>query len=70
MTRKLRKIAAHLKKSGELGNEEYKDLRKKIRNKNFKSKAHLKDYIGNKEITKVSSSKPKTKKTKSVKKKK
>ena len=70
MTRKLRKIVSHLKKNGELSSEEYQSLRKKIRNKNFKSKAHLKDYIGNKEITKVSSSKPKNKKTKSVKKKK
>lgn len=46
LTRKLRKYIAELKKMGNLNQEEVKDIRKKIRNKFFKSKAHLKEYIG------------------------
>jgi len=46
MTRKLRDYVAELKKRGELSREEVLDIRKKIRNKKFKSKAHLKEYIG------------------------
>lgn len=45
MTRKLRGYVAELKKRGELSLEEVKNIRKKIRNKDFKSKANLKNYI-------------------------
>jgi large subunit ribosomal protein L19e len=46
MTRKLRNYVAEMKKQGKLSKEEIKDIRKKIRNKAFKSKAHLKEYLG------------------------
>ena len=46
LTRKLRKYIAELKKTEKLNQEEFKDIRKKIRNKFFKSKAHLKEYVG------------------------
>ena len=35
-----------MKKQGRLSKEEVIDIRKKIRNKIFRSKAHLKEYIG------------------------
>ncbi len=46
MTRKLRKYVAEMKKQGKLSKEEVIDMRKKIRNKIFRSKAHLKEYMG------------------------
>ena len=46
MTRKLRNYSSELKKQDKLTREEVKEIRKKIRNKAFKSKAHLKEYIG------------------------
>lgn len=46
MTRKLRKYVAELKKRGDLGREQVKEIRKRIRNRRFRSKAHLKEYIG------------------------
>jgi large subunit ribosomal protein L19e len=46
MTRKLRRYVAEMKKQGMLSPEEIKDIRNKIRNRIFRSKAHLKDYIG------------------------
>lgn len=48
VTRKLRKHISGLKKSGELSREEHADIRKKIRNKVFRSKAHLKEHLGGK----------------------
>jgi large subunit ribosomal protein L19e len=45
MTRKLRKHISGLKKQGELSNKEFTQIRKKIKNKEFKSKAHLKEHI-------------------------
>lgn len=45
MTRKLRAFVKSLKEKGELAPEEAKDIRNKIRNKAFKSKANLKDYV-------------------------
>ena len=45
MTRKLRKYISELKKQGKISNEEFKDIRKNIRNKIFKSKSHLKERI-------------------------
>ena len=35
-----------MKKQGRLSKEEVIDIRKKIRNKIFRSKAHLKEYTG------------------------
>jgi large subunit ribosomal protein L19e len=46
LTRKLRKYLASLKEKGKISKEDLKDARKKIRNRNFKSKANLKEYIG------------------------
>ncbi|MFH1787617.1 MAG: 50S ribosomal protein L19e [archaeon] len=46
MTRKLRGYVSDLKKKGELSREEVIEIRKRIRNKKFKSKANLKEYIG------------------------
>lgn len=46
LTRKLRKVLSDKKKNGEVSEKEIKELRKKIRNKMFKSKAHLKEYMG------------------------
>lgn len=46
MTRKLRKYVGELKKQGKLSKEDVEEIRKKIRNKNFRSKAHLKSYLG------------------------
>lgn len=45
MTRKLRRYVAEMKKQGNITPEETKDIRNKIRNRIFKSKAHLKNYI-------------------------
>jgi large subunit ribosomal protein L19e len=49
MTRKLRAYVAEMKKQGLLSREEVSEIRKRIRNKAFRSKAHLKDFIQNKE---------------------
>ncbi len=46
LTRKLRKDIWNMKKQRMLQNEEIEDIRKKIRNRFFKSKAHLKKYVG------------------------
>ena len=45
ITRKLRGYAAELKKQGRLTSEEVIEIRKRIRNRAFKSKANLKLYI-------------------------
>ncbi len=66
ITRKLREYLKHLKKQGIISNELHIGLRKKIRMRDFRSKAHLREYLeGMEEInltpiveTKV---KPKTK---------
>ena len=50
ITRKLRKHIRTKKKSGELSRGEFKDIRKKIRNKKFNSLKNLKGHI--KEIKK------------------
>lgn len=46
LTRKLRKFLADKKQKGEMNREEIKQIRKKIKNKIYKSKAHLKENIG------------------------
>ncbi len=45
MTRKLRKYTAEMKKQEKISKEDATEIRKKIRNKIFRSKAHLKEYI-------------------------
>lgn len=45
LTRKFRNYLKNKKESG-LSKELTKEIRKKIRNKDFKSKAHLKEYLG------------------------
>ncbi len=45
LTRKLRSYLAELKKKGEISKEDSTLIRKKIRNKEFKSKNNLKEYI-------------------------
>ncbi len=45
LVRKLRGYVSELRKQGVLSREEVLDIRKKIRNKIFRSKAHLKRYI-------------------------
>jgi large subunit ribosomal protein L19e len=46
LTRKLRSIVAEAKKQGKLNAEEVIEIRKKIRNKMFRSKANLKEHMG------------------------
>ena len=46
ITRKLRGYIKELKKLGKISNEEYISLRKKIRMRMFRSKAHLKEQLG------------------------
>jgi len=45
MVRKQRAYVKEMKKQGKISGEEFKNIRKKIRNKDFKSKAQLKEYI-------------------------
>ena len=45
LTRKLRKHVAELKKQGKISREEVVEIRKKIRNKLYKSKANLNDSL-------------------------
>jgi len=46
LTRKLRKYTSEMKNQEKISKEDVNDIRKKIRNKAFRSKAHLKEYIG------------------------
>lgn len=46
MTRRLRSIVAEMKKQKRLSSEDAIEIRKKIRNKKFRSKAHLREHIG------------------------
>lgn len=45
ITRKLRRYVKEHKNQGNLSSEEVKEIRKNIRNHNFRSKAHLKQHI-------------------------
>jgi len=45
LTRKLRKYVGELKKSGRLDKENAKELKRKIRQKRFRSKASLKNFL-------------------------
>jgi large subunit ribosomal protein L19e len=46
MTRKLRAYSKEMLNQGKISKENLTEIRKKIRNKMFKSKANLKEYIG------------------------
>ena len=46
LTRKLRAHVSGLKKRGEISKKDFEEIRKKIRNRGFRSKAHLKEYMG------------------------
>ena len=46
LTRKLRKYLKDLKTQGKISREESKSIRKKIRSRDYKSKAHLKLQMG------------------------
>ncbi|MFA4953430.1 MAG: 50S ribosomal protein L19e [Candidatus Pacearchaeota archaeon] len=46
ITRKLRKYVGELKKQGKISSEDSNEIRKKIRNREFRSKSHLKENIG------------------------
>jgi len=46
LVRKLRKHLHELKNSGKLSKEEVKKMRKRVRNKEFKSRNSLKEYLG------------------------
>ena len=50
LTRKLRNYVKELKNQGKLSENEVKEIRKKIRNKIFRSKAHLKEQIGGRKV--------------------
>ena len=45
ITRKLRAYAAELRKHGSLNNEEFISLRKEIKSKQFRNKAHFKEHV-------------------------
>ena len=45
LTRKLRRYLAEMKKAGRLSKNTLEEIRKKIRNKYFRSKSHLKEYL-------------------------
>ncbi|MSS74092.1 hypothetical protein EXS72_00425 [Candidatus Pacearchaeota archaeon] len=45
ITRKSRAYISEMRKQSKITNEEFMKLRKEIRSKNFKSKAHLKEHI-------------------------
>ena len=46
MTRKLRGYVSEIRKQSGISKKEESEIRKKIRNNMFRSKAHLKEYIG------------------------
>ena len=48
LTRKLRNYVKELKNQGKLSAEDVREIRKKIRNKVYRSKAHLKEQLGEK----------------------
>jgi len=45
LTRKLRKYVSERKRQGKISKEEFIDIRKKIRNRFFRSRSHLKEHI-------------------------
>jgi large subunit ribosomal protein L19e len=64
ITRKLRDYIKALKLQGKISNESYIEIRKKIRMRVFRGKAHLKEYLKNVEKIKIGAEallKPETK---------
>lgn len=57
ITRKLRRYLKELKRIGAIDNELYFELRKKIKMRDFKSKAHLKEYLKEYKISEIKQSK-------------
>lgn len=53
ITKKFRRYINELRNQKKLSQEQYEELRKKIKAKVFKNKAHLKNYIGGKELWKL-----------------
>jgi large subunit ribosomal protein L19e len=53
LTRKLRKTIKALKKAGTIPQEKYLKLKKEIKSKMFRSRAHLMELVQNKEVKKV-----------------
>lgn len=47
ITRKLRKYLFEINKQGKISKEDFKDMRKKIRNRFFRTKSQIKEYIAN-----------------------
>ncbi len=45
VVRKLRSYTSEMKRQGKITKEEFKNIRKKIRNREFRNKANLKEYI-------------------------
>jgi large subunit ribosomal protein L19e len=45
ITRKLRKLIKHLSKTGKIDKETYRQTRKQIRARKFRSKRHLKEHL-------------------------
>lgn len=68
MTRNLRGYVAEMKKQGKLSPEEIKEIRNRIRNKLFRSKAHLKEYIVQRSKFSTSSSSEGTSRTRGLRK--
>ena len=48
LTRKLRKHLGSIKSQGKISIEEHKELSKKVRNRDFRSKSHLNEHLGGK----------------------
>ncbi len=53
LTRKLRRSLAEMHSSNRISKEKVTELRKKIRNKAFRSKAHMKEFMEDKKTKKV-----------------
>lgn len=45
LTRKLRKYVSEMESQGKISKEKANEIRKKIRNKMFRSKSHLREYL-------------------------
>ena len=61
LTRKLRTYIREVRKQGKIAEEEVNEIRNRIRNRNFKSLANMKDYIESTNKSSASTSKVKVK---------
>jgi len=64
LTRKLRRYVQEMKNQGKISPEDVKEIRKKIRNSNFRSLSNMKEYIGQMNKIIASTSKLKSKRSK------